>query len=184
MSNSQPATILLLSAMLVIGVHSDLRHHRIPNVLSLFGLIAAFALQGLAGGVHGLLWGLAGAAVGLLCFAPLYLLRGMGGGDVKLLAAVGAFLGPQGAVLAALLSLVAGGLAALAYLMWQVTRASASALVRDGSSAMNASAIAAVQSARRHRLAFALPIALGSLAASWQQGGLATTASWALRWLS
>ena len=184
MSTSQPATILLLSAMLAIAVHSDLRQQRIPNVLSLFGLLAALALQGLAGGVHGLLWGLAGATVGLLCFAPLYLLRAMGGGDVKLLAAVGAFLGPQGAFVAASLSLVAGGLAALAYVLWQATRASASTLVRDGPSGMNASALAAIQIARRHRLAFALPIALGSLAASWQQGGLATTASWVLRWLS
>ena len=184
MSPSQPATILLLSAMLVIAVDGDLRHHRIPNVLSLFGLLAALALQGLAGGVHGLLWGFAGATVGLLSFAPLYLLRGMGGGDVKLLAAVGAFLGPQGAFVAALLSLIAGGLAAIAYMLWQALRASARTLVRDEPSAMNAPVLAAVRVARRHRLAFALPIALGSLAASWQQGGLATTASWALRWLS
>jgi prepilin peptidase CpaA len=152
--------------------------------VSLVGLIAGLALHAKADGLHGLLSGLAGATVGLLCFAPFYLLRGMGGGDVKLLAAVGAFLGPQGALLAALFSLVAGGFAAIAYVLWQALRASADALMRNGPAAMCASAWAATHIARRDRLAFALPIAFGSIAASWQQGGLAIVASWLQGWLS
>src|SRR6185312_16258695 len=89
MSAPETAAPLTLLAMLVIASQSDLRQHRIPNVVSLAGLIAGLALHALADGLHGMLSGLAGAAVGLLCFAPFYLLRGMGGGDVKLLAAAG-----------------------------------------------------------------------------------------------
>jgi Flp pilus assembly protein protease CpaA len=184
MSTSETAAPLALLALLVIATQSDLRRHRIPNGVSLVGLIAGLALQGIGNGLPGLLLGLAGATVGLLCFAPFYLLRGMGAGDVKLLAAAGAFLGPQGALVAALFSLVAGGFAAIAYVLWHALRASATALLRDGPAAMSVSALVAVHIARRDRLAFALPIAVGCIAASWQLGGLATVVSWSLRWLS
>jgi prepilin peptidase CpaA len=161
------ATLLSLSVMLAIAVHSDLRRHRIPNKLSLLGLIAGLGLQTLAGGLHGLVSGLLGAGVGLACFAPFYLLRAMGAGDVKLLAAVSAFLGPQVALTAALLSLLAGGLGAVSYVFWRVLRASTSTFVREGLAAAGASAFIEARLARRDRLPFALPIAVGGIAASW-----------------
>jgi len=184
MSAHYPVTLLLLSSMLVIAVQSDLRRHRIPNVVSLTGLIAGLALQGVVDGLQGLYSGLAGAGVGFLCFVPFYLLRGMGAGDVKLLAAAGAFLGPQGALLAALFSLVAGAFIAIAYVLWKALHASAGALMRDGLVAMSVSALVAVQVARRDRLAFALPIAFGSIAAGWHQVSFASLASWSLGWNS
>jgi prepilin peptidase CpaA len=111
--------------------------------------------------------GLYGAAVGLACFMPFYLLRAMGAGDVKLLAAVGAFLGPQGVLYATLFSLLAGGLGALGYLLWRALHASVNALSQHGVAGAATSALVAVTLARRHRLPFALPIALGSLTAAW-----------------
>src|SRR5215471_12693389 len=89
---SYPA-LALLAALLGVAVLTDLRSHRVPNLLNLAGLIAGLALQTYTAGLHGLGDGLLGACVGLACFAPLYLLKGMGAGDVKLLAAVGAVLG-------------------------------------------------------------------------------------------
>lgn len=172
------ATPLFLCVMLAIAIQSDLRRHRIPNQLSLLGLIVGLGLQTLTGGLHGLAFGLLGAGVGLACFAPFYLLRGMGAGDVKLLAAVGAFLGPRGALIAALLSLLAGGLGAITYVFWRAVRASASTLVREGVAAAGVSAWIAAQLARRSRLPFALPIAVGGIAACWQQAGIAAFASW------
>jgi prepilin peptidase CpaA len=160
---------VMLAVMLSIAVYSDLHWHRIPNWLSLLGLLTGLGLQTWVGAAHGLAFGLLGALVGLACFAPFYLLRGMGAGDVKLLAAVGSFMGPHGAFYAALGSLLAGGAGALAYLAWRVVRASMSTLVRDGIQAVGASAYIAARSAQRDRLPFALPIAVGGIAA-WCYG--------------
>ncbi|MDX2181298.1 MAG: A24 family peptidase [Bryobacteraceae bacterium] len=64
----------------------DLRERRIPNWLCAAGFALGVALH----------WrdGLLGAALAMAIYAPLYLLRGVGAGDVKLMAAVGAIAGP------------------------------------------------------------------------------------------
>lgn len=110
------STALLLS-ILAIAVWIDVRHHRIPNALSLGGIAMGTALQATVSGFSGLAAGLAGAAVAIGIFLPFYIFRGMGAGDVKLMGAVGAFLGPHNALLATGLSLGAGGLLALLMLI-------------------------------------------------------------------
>jgi prepilin peptidase CpaA len=64
-------------------------------------------------GLTGAGWALAGWFVGVLFFMPIFALGGMGAGDVKLLAALGAWLGPGPIVWVALFSLVAGGVLGL-----------------------------------------------------------------------
>jgi prepilin peptidase CpaA len=95
------------------GCITDIRTRRVPNVLTFGAAIAAgvyfFATQG----PRGFLWALAGWAVGLVLFLPLFALRGLGGGDVKLLAALGAWVGPGMALWVALWAAVAGGPLAL-----------------------------------------------------------------------
>ena len=59
-------------------------------------------------------WSVAGCLLGALLFFPMFALRGMGAGDVKLLAAVGAWLGPGQVAMAALATSIAGGVIALA----------------------------------------------------------------------
>jgi len=159
------AVLALLCAILAIAVYGDVRSHRISNTLSLLGLVTGLGLQYLGSGLHGVTSGLLGVGVGLACFAPFYLLRSMGAGDVKLLAAVGAFLGPQGAFYAALFSLLAGGLAAIGYVLWRALRASVSSFAHQAFAGAGASAVIAAQIARRDRLPFALPIAIGGIAA-------------------
>ncbi len=77
------------------------------------GLAAALALRALPG-PDPVLPGLAGAGIALAFGLPLFALRGLGGGDVKLLAAVGAFLGPGRLITALLAAGVAGGVLAVA----------------------------------------------------------------------
>ena len=170
--------LALLCAILAVAVYGDVRSHRISNTLSLLGLITGLALQLLGSGLHGLTSGLLGAGVGLACFAPFYLLRAMGAGDVKLLAAVGAFLGPQGAFYAALFSLLAGGLGAIGYVLWRALRASVSSIVHQGFAAAGTSAVIAAQIARRDRLPFALPIGIGGIAACWYLTDFSAGAAW------
>jgi prepilin peptidase CpaA len=157
-------TLLALSALLTLAAYRDLRSHRIPNALSLCGVIGGLGLQCVAAGPQGLASGLLGAILGLACFAPFYLLRAMGAGDVKLLAAVGAFLGPHGTLYAAVMSLIFGGLSACGYVLWRAVRASAARVAHEGLASAGAAAFVAVGLARRDRLPFALPIALGGIA--------------------
>jgi Flp pilus assembly protein protease CpaA len=175
--------VYLFVAMLAVAVYMDVTRHRIPNKLNLIGLCTALVLQSVMGGVPGLTAGLLGGLAGFACFAPFYVLRGMGAGDVKLLAAVGTFLGPVGAAYAAMFSLVAGGVGAIGYVLWRAVRACVNSWAHEGSSAVGASAFVAVRLARRDRLPFALPIAAGSLSAAaysmhltgvtqWLQGAL------------
>ena len=100
---------ILLTTMLLLAVCSDLDAYRIPNLLVACGALAALAASMAPGGI-GLAPALAGFFLGLLALLPLYALRALGAGDVKLMAAVGAFIGPQALPLALLATFIAGGL--------------------------------------------------------------------------
>jgi len=167
-----------LCAILTVAVYSDIRRHRISNTLNLLGLVAGLGSQLLGHGLPGMTSGLLGACVGLACFGPFYWLRAMGAGDVKLLAAVGGFLGPQGVFFAAVLSLLAGGFGAIGYVLWRAVRASVSSFVHEGFAAAGASALIAARHARHDRLPFALPIAVGGIAACWYLGDFPGGAVW------
>jgi prepilin peptidase CpaA len=86
-------TTLLLVVVVCAAVY-DLRVRRIPNWLTAPALLAGIGVNTLTQ-PHGWLISLAGAACALAVYLPLYLVRGMGAGDVKLMAAVGAIAGPS-----------------------------------------------------------------------------------------
>jgi prepilin peptidase CpaA len=97
----------------VVACVTDIRARKIPNILT-FGAAAGGLFYHLwIGGPAGLALGLAGWALGIALFLPFFLLRGMGAGDVKLLAALGAWLGPLQVVWLALFASIAGGVLAL-----------------------------------------------------------------------
>ena len=102
----------------------DLRFRRIPNTVILIGLAGAFAMHALAfqlfgKSLAGTAWWspLAGLALGFVLMLPLNMLRAMGAGDVKMMAMVGAFVGPGAVATAALYTVLAGGLLSLAFMM-------------------------------------------------------------------
>jgi prepilin peptidase CpaA len=101
-------------AVAVIGAGWDVVTYRIPNALTytamLVGLLSHVVLEHWVG----LCRGPAGLLLGGGIFLILYLLRTMGAGDVKLMAAVGAFAGPSRIIEIALYSAIAGGIFALA----------------------------------------------------------------------
>lgn len=101
--------IVPLLVLLLLAVFTDLTQRKIPNLLIVAGLVVAFIGQlFLAGGQGWLAW-LFGMLAGFAAFLPLYLLRGMAAGDVKLMATVGAFVGWGMAFQIALVSFVFGG---------------------------------------------------------------------------
>jgi len=87
----------------------DLRTRRIPNVLTFGGAAVALGYALASRGFGGLLTSLEGWGVGLALFLPMFLLGGMGAGDVKLLACLGAWVGPLEAFWVAIYAMVAGG---------------------------------------------------------------------------
>jgi prepilin peptidase CpaA len=104
------------AAVVLVGLAAcvtDYRSRRIPNVLTFGASLAAFVFYGATAGLGGLVTSLEGWAVGCLLFLPWFALGGMGGGDVKLLAALGAWAGPGPAVWMALYAGIAGGVFAV-----------------------------------------------------------------------
>lgn len=109
-----------LIALVLTACLQDLAERKIPNRLVLCGLFSAGVLHLVSlTPFRFISVGLAGCAVGLLIFLPLYLLRGMAAGDVKLMAMVGAFTGPMLALEIALAAFCAGGVMALAMVIRQ-----------------------------------------------------------------
>ncbi len=95
----------------VLAVALDLRRRQLPNWLTLAGTVGGM-LCGARAGWHGIGLAAAGALVGFLVFLPLHWRGAMGGGDVKLMAAFGALLGPAGILSAAVFGAIFGGLCA------------------------------------------------------------------------
>ena len=161
---------------LLIGLAAcvtDVRSRRIPNVLTFSAAVAAVLVHGAVSGWAGVGTSMAGWAAGAALFMPFFLLGGMGGGDVKLLAAIGAWLGPREAIWLAIYASMAGGAVALivalshGYLKvalrnvwtlltywWLVGPKPMPGLTLD-------------QKTQMPRLAYAIPIFMGTVATIW-----------------
>jgi prepilin peptidase CpaA len=109
-------TISSIAAVSIAAVACvvDLRTRRIPNALTFGGAAAALVYRLATGGASGAADGVGGWFVGLALLLIPYALGGMGAGDVKLLAALGAWLGPADTLWLGIYTNVAAGLMALA----------------------------------------------------------------------
>lgn len=165
--------VFCLVAMLAIATLTDVTSHRIPNALLAPALSIALLVGTAAGGLAGLLMALSGLGVGLALLLPLYAIGAMGAGDVKLLGVAGAFLGPHGAVVAGIMTFIAGAVFGLLWLGWRILRPSINYLLATW---MNTQPPAVVHDEttttgpKVNRFAYAPAIAVGTTFAIWQQG--------------
>lgn len=108
---------LLAAALVVLAAVYDLRSRRIPNWLNLAGLLVGLTTalwgQGRVGGYIAL----SGAGLALLIYFPLWMLRAMGAGDVKLMAALGSLLGPAHWLQVFMLTAIYAGITGMIYLI-------------------------------------------------------------------
>ena len=110
---------LLLIAM-PLALWFDLRSHRLPNWLTFSLLVLGLGVHLLLSGISGLLNSLGGGLLGLVLLLPFYLLKkGMGAGDVKMMAAIGAVLGVQNGLLCVGLTLISGSVLGLLFLLFK-----------------------------------------------------------------
>ncbi|WMW65074.1 A24 family peptidase [Nitratidesulfovibrio liaohensis] len=164
-----------LAAVLLVAVTTDLRAMRIPNWLTfpamLAGVVANAALGawtgGLSGAWDGLLFSLSGFGLGLGLMLIPFLLRVMGAGDVKLLAAAGAFLGAETVFRAFIWTSLAGGVYALGVLAFHLPQLRA--VLRSLRVSVELLAVTgrfdyvpATANARLPRLCYGVAIALGT----------------------
>lgn len=150
----------------------DIRTRRIPNWLTFGGAASGIAYGAWAGGVDAGLNSLGGFLVGLGLFFPFFALGGLGGGDVKLLAALGAWLGFPAILWVAFYTALGGGALAVV------------AAVRHGLLATSLRNIwlmlmhwrmagprpvdgLTLQTAAGPRLPYSIPIALGVFLSIW-----------------
>jgi prepilin peptidase CpaA len=102
-------------AVLAVATYTDLRSRRVPNWLVLPFLLAGIAVASWLGGWHGLGHSLSGLGLGALLLGVLCWMRGMGMGDVKLCAAIGAWVGPSQLMTALIVAGMAGGVMVLGW---------------------------------------------------------------------
>jgi prepilin peptidase CpaA len=101
--------------VLVVATFTDLRSRRIPNWLVLPFMIAGIAVSACLHGWRGVGQSFGGLAVGAFLFGVLCFLGGMGMGDVKLCAAIGAWIGPAQMLTALVMTGIAGGIMAICW---------------------------------------------------------------------
>ncbi|MBI4908506.1 MAG: prepilin peptidase [Acidobacteria bacterium] len=115
---SIPLVVLgLLALLVVVAAVYDVRSRRIPNWLVLLGALLGMALNAVLYEQAGLKLSALGIGMALLVYVPLFAIRGMGAGDVKLMAAVGSIVGPVNWLFIFVLTAICGGILAVVLLV-------------------------------------------------------------------
>ncbi len=115
--------MIKLSVILLVfltALYSDLKYQRIPNLLCAVTLITGFTVQFLFFGWSGLLNAFIGAGLAFLLLFPAFIFRLLGGGDVKLMVAVGAFLDTQLLLWSIIYALIAGAITSICLALYRL----------------------------------------------------------------
>jgi prepilin peptidase CpaA len=178
-SISENWPVWFLSAVLVVAAVIDGWKLKVPNWITLPLVVGGWIYSTAYFGWEGLGWSLLGTIVGLLLLLPAYAIGGMGAGDVKLLAGVGAWMWATVTLYAFCVSAVVGGAIAIAMVLWrrdwhhhlsQFWTITGEILeVRDPGAL---SAIAAERKSAMLLLPYGIPIAIGSIACFMWMGML------------
>ncbi len=113
------AVLVLCGAMAATAGVTDWRHRRIPNWLTMPGVLVGIAANSAAYGWPGTKSSLLGAGLGLALLLPFVLVRAFGAGDWKLAGAVGSFLGPRPLIGVLIVAVLVAGLMAMALIIYK-----------------------------------------------------------------
>jgi prepilin peptidase CpaA len=167
-----PAATLCALATGVVAIATDVRARRIPNTLTAGSALAALVFAVSTAGLPGAGNAIGGCLAGIAIFAVPFALGGMGGGDVKLLGALGAWLGPMAVVWVGLYAAIAGGVMAVIVALCHGYLRTAVSNVRMLLNHWRIFGIEPVheislKGSRGPRLAYAIPIFAGLVVAVW-----------------
>ena len=110
--------IKLVSAILILAAWIDGKELKVPNWITFPMVLSGLVYSTCVGGFDGFIAGILGMCCGLLCLLPLYSVGGMGAGDVKLMAGIGAWCGWQVTFYAFCVSTVVGAIMAVIMVAW------------------------------------------------------------------
>jgi prepilin peptidase CpaA len=163
-------SVWLLSAVLVIAAVIDGWKLKVPNWITFPLVVGGWVYSTACFGWEGLAWSILGTIVGLALLLPAYAIGGMGAGDVKLLAGVGAWVWATDTLYAFCVSAIVGGVIAVAMVLWRGqwrhhwlqfwSILDEIAVVRDPNAL---SAAAAERKSSMRLLPYGIPIAIGSI---------------------
>ena len=162
--------VFFVGVVLIVAAWIDGRELRVPNWLTypmaLAGLLFNFAV----GGWDGLGEGAFGLVVGLACLMPLYMVGGMGAGDVKLMAGVGAWLGWYITFYAFCVTTIVGAVLAIAMVLYRGTfwhhYANCLMILREWMEVRNPWELSRLAAERKPKMAllpYGIPMCIGSL---------------------
>ena len=100
--------MIALLMILIAAVYTDYRQNRIPNWIIVFGLISGCFISYIYGGIGMLLEGLLGMVLPIVLLYPVFVIGGMGAGDLKLFAVVGSYLGIKGITISFVSAFIVG----------------------------------------------------------------------------
>ncbi|MEP3481887.1 MAG: A24 family peptidase [Fuerstiella sp.] len=162
--------IKLVSVVLIIAAWIDGKELRVPNYITLPMILTGLIYQTVAGGFGGMGAGLLGMCVGLMCLLPLYAVGGMGAGDVKLMAGIGAWVGWQITAYSFAVSVVVGAFMAVVMVAvsgdWKKHYKQCLLILSEWSLIKNPyelSEIATERKARMYLLPYGIPICIGTI---------------------
>jgi prepilin peptidase CpaA len=170
-STPQNWPVWILSVVLVVAAAIDGWKLKVPNWITFPLILGGWVYSTSCFGWEGLGWSVLGTVVGLGLLLPAYAIGGMGAGDVKLLAGVGAWVWATETLYAFCVSAIVGGVIAVAmvlwrrdwrhhwYQFWSITNEIME--VRDPNALATT---AAERKSRMLLLPYGIPIAIGSIA--------------------
>ena len=163
---------VIVTCIVLIACVFDVRTRRIPNLLTMSAAVAGLIYHLATSGIGGLQIAAAGWLLGLLLLLPYFALGGMGGGDVKLVAALGAWLGPWETFWLAMYAGIAGGvmglIVALSHGYVRRAVANLSVIFRYWTVAgLKPVPGMTLETSKSPRLAFAIPIFAGTMVTLW-----------------
>lgn len=166
------ATQLIGLGVAAAACGCDLRTRRIPNLLTLGGALAGLVFHLASGGWTAAAGSVAGWAIGIAIFVVPFVLGGLGAGDVKLLGALGAWLGPGAVIWLALYAGVAGAVLAILFSLATGYLTQALANVRLLLTHWSVNGVRplpelTLEHGRGPRLAYAVPILAGTVVTLW-----------------
>ena len=163
---------IFLAGILIIAAIIDLYLHKIPNFLTYPTIIIALLYNSMYHGLNGLLFSITGLLVGMAVLGIFYIFGAMGAGDVKLMGAVGAVLGPKNVLNAFLFTGIIGVVYALIIILFRF-EASKTLLKRIIVTLKtllftgNFIPIPAVEDEKPPKLCYGIAIAIGAIITIW-----------------